>query len=184
MRLQSATFVYETDGGTWDVLFVGHQVKLWMTCQTSSSGVLVVENANRQWKPCQSHAQDLIRMHTQQPARCVCPITPTASPGGDGDADHFPRPDRGSGSSGSYPMSWREDARPIIARVIAEVGTANRRRLRAALRDAYPWGQRHYHPYRIWCHEIRVQLGEVEPPGRRPRARAVESSSGQRQLFG
>jgi hypothetical protein len=70
MRLKSATFVYETDGGTWDVLFVGHQVKLWMTCQTSSSGVLVVENANRQWKPCQSHAQDLIRMHTQQPARC------------------------------------------------------------------------------------------------------------------
>jgi hypothetical protein len=80
-------------------------------------------------------------------------------------------------------MSWREDARPIIARVIAEVGTANKRRLRAALRDAYPWGKCKYHPYRIWCHEIRVQLGEVVPAGLRPSVRAVKPSSGQRQLF-
>lgn len=81
-------------------------------------------------------------------------------------------------------MSWRDQARPIIAAVIADVGTADRKRLRLALRDAYPWGPREYHPYRIWCHEIRVQLGEVEPPGRRVRVRAVEPSSGQRQLFG
>lgn len=81
-------------------------------------------------------------------------------------------------------MTWRDQARPIIARVIAEVGTTDRPALRRALRAAYPWGQRQYHPYRIWCHEIRVQLGEVEPQGRRPRVRAVEPSLGQRQLFG
>jgi hypothetical protein len=83
-------------------------------------------------------------------------------------------------------MTWRDEARPIIAGVIAAVGTGDRARLRASLREAYPWGERSYHPYRIWCHEIRVQLGEVEPPGRRPRVRvrAVEPSSGQRQLFG
>lgn len=70
-------------------------------------------------------------------------------------------------------MSWRDQARPIVAEVIAKVGTADRKRLKAALREAYPWGPREYHPYRIWCHEIRVQLGEVpELPGRRPRAAA------------
>lgn len=83
-------------------------------------------------------------------------------------------------------MTWRDQAKPIIARVIADVGTTDRRALRRALLAAYPWGPRQYHPYRIWCHEIRVQLGEVEPPGRRVRvrARAVEPSRGQRQLFG
>jgi hypothetical protein len=81
-------------------------------------------------------------------------------------------------------MTWRDQARLIIARVIADVGTADRRALRRALRAAYPWGQRQYHPYRIWCHEIRVQLGDVEPPGRRARVRAVEPSRGQLQLFG
>lgn len=85
-------------------------------------------------------------------------------------------------------MTWRDEARPIIAGVIATVGTANRKRLKAKLREAYPWKPREYHPYRIWCHEIRVQLGEVQPTGRRPSVRvpvrAVEPSSGQRQLFG
>jgi len=81
-------------------------------------------------------------------------------------------------------MTWRDQARPIIAAVIADVGIADRTRLRKALRDAYPWGPREHHPYRIWCHEIRVQLGEVEPPGRRPRVRAVEPSSAQLPLFG
>ena len=65
--------------------------------------------------------------------------------------------------------TWRDLARPIIARVIAEVGTSDRKRLRVALRDAYPWGPREYHPYKIWCNDIRVQLGEVEKPERKKR---------------
>ena len=83
-------------------------------------------------------------------------------------------------------MSWRDEAKPIIARVIAEVGTEDRRRLRAALLAAYPWGQREYHPYKIWCHEIRVQLGECPPPGTRKQPsveRSVALSPGQCELF-
>jgi len=57
--------------------------------------------------------------------------------------------------------TWRDLARPIIARVIAEVGTSDMRALRRALRAAYPFGERKYHPYRIWCSEIRVQLGKA-----------------------
>ena len=79
-------------------------------------------------------------------------------------------------------MTWRDEARPIIARVIATVGTSDRKRLKEALREAYPWGVRAYHPYRIWCHEIRVQMGEVS--WRKHRAKKpVTGCRGQRPLF-
>jgi hypothetical protein len=74
-------------------------------------------------------------------------------------------------------MTWRDEARPIIARVIATVGTSNRKQLKAALREAYPWGERAYHPYRIWCNEIRVQLGEIPGPGTRPRQKQESRST-------
>ena len=62
--------------------------------------------------------------------------------------------------------TWRDKARPIIQAVIAKHGIDDLRTLRRALRDAYPWGPRQYHPYKIWCDEVRVQLGlkpEPEP---------------------
>ena len=31
--------------------------------------------------------------------------------------------------------------------------------LRKALREAYPFGEREYWPYKVWCDEIRSQLG-------------------------
>jgi hypothetical protein len=80
-------------------------------------------------------------------------------------------------------MTWRDAARPIIAEVIKEVGTDDMRKLRAALREAYPWGLRKYHPYKIWCNEIRVQLGEVPPP-QTGRWRVEGPSAGQKDLFG
>lgn len=57
---------------------------------------------------------------------------------------------------------WRKIAAPIISRVIAEHGTDNMRGLRRALREAYPFGPRRFHPYRIWCDEIRRQLAPPE----------------------
>lgn len=70
-------------------------------------------------------------------------------------------------------MTWRDHCRPIIAEVITRVGTADRKALRKALREAYPYGDRDYHPYKIWCDEIRVQLGEkpgkqLPPPHETP----------------
>lgn len=78
--------------------------------------------------------------------------------------------------------TWREHARPIIAEVIARVGTKDRKALRAALRAAYPYGERRMHPYRIWCHEIRVQLGDVKMPTRE-RIKAKTPCPGQLELF-
>ena len=79
-------------------------------------------------------------------------------------------------------MKWRDHARPIIAEVIGRVGTADLKALRKALREAYPFGVRNYHPYRIWLDEIKVQLGTkpktgkyAEPPEPRPLFDAIES---------
>lgn len=53
---------------------------------------------------------------------------------------------------------WRDYAAPIIARVIEEVGRDDMKKLRAALRAAYPFGKRKQFPYKVWCDEVRIQL--------------------------
>ena len=54
----------------------------------------------------------------------------------------------------------REIAAPIIDDVIERIGTDDMPKLRKALREAFPWGVREYHPYKIWLDEIRIQLGD------------------------
>ena len=56
--------------------------------------------------------------------------------------------------------TWRDSAKPIIAEVIKENAGKTEKEIRAALRDAYPYGVRAYHPYKIWLDEIKVQLGK------------------------
>lgn len=55
--------------------------------------------------------------------------------------------------------TWRDSARPIIAAVLQANQGKTEREIKAALRAAYPWGQRQYHPYKIWCDEIKSQRG-------------------------
>lgn len=64
-------------------------------------------------------------------------------------------------------MSWRERAAPIIANVIASVGREDEKALRKALRAAYPFGERAYFPYKVWCSEVRNQL-RGKPQRKRP----------------
>jgi hypothetical protein len=54
---------------------------------------------------------------------------------------------------------WRNMAAPIIRRVLAEHAGEDEAAIRAALRDAWPWGPRKHHPYRIWCDEVARQQG-------------------------
>lgn len=72
--------------------------------------------------------------------------------------------------------TWRTHAAPIIARVIAEVGTDDMKALRKALREAYPFCERNYWPYKIWCDEVKRQIqGRLHPapvPPPSPRARS------------
>ena len=54
--------------------------------------------------------------------------------------------------------TWRDIARPIIEKVIAN-HSGDEKALKKALLDAYPFGERKYHPYKIWLDEIKRQTG-------------------------
>lgn len=58
--------------------------------------------------------------------------------------------------------TWRQIAKPIISKVLRENEGEDVRAIKKALREVYPFGERKYHPYKIWCDEIRVQLGLKE----------------------
>jgi hypothetical protein len=54
--------------------------------------------------------------------------------------------------------SWRDHARPIIAEVIKNNHGKDKKELRKLINEEYPFGERAYHPYKIWLSEIKVQL--------------------------
>ena len=54
---------------------------------------------------------------------------------------------------------WREHSAKVIARVLAETKGQDEKVIRKALHDAYPFGERSNHPYKIWLDEIRCQRG-------------------------
>ncbi len=54
-----------------------------------------------------------------------------------------------------YKSSWRRHSAPIITRIVAEFPEGPDRKV--ALHDAYPFGERKYHPYKIWLDEIARQ---------------------------
>lgn len=45
--------------------------------------------------------------------------------------------------------TWREDCAPIIAKVLADTKGLTEKEIKKALRDAYPYGERAMHPYKI-----------------------------------
>jgi len=56
-------------------------------------------------------------------------------------------------------MTWREDCAPIISAVLAATKGQSEKEIKKALREAYPYGERAMHPYKIWCDEIKIQRG-------------------------
>jgi hypothetical protein len=60
-------------------------------------------------------------------------------------------------------MTWRDEARPIIAKVLAENAGLPEKELRKKLRAAYPFYERLSWPYKVWCDEVNVQLGKKRP---------------------
>ena len=65
--------------------------------------------------------------------------------------------------------TWREHARPIIAAVIRGNPGADKETLKKLIRAAYCFGEREFWPYKIWCSEVRRQLGEETPKERAKR---------------
>lgn len=82
---------------------------------------------------------------------------------------------------------WRDRATPVIARVLAETRGEPEKTIRARLKEAYPFGQRQYHPYKIWLDEIARQRGKKPKLGTfGPRAKAIKETlaiQGQEEMF-
>lgn len=66
------------------------------------------------------------------------------------------------------PKTWRDIARPIIQNVLTENAGKSEREIKKALKEAYPFGQRCYHPYKIWLDEIKVQTGKIRKKNIQP----------------
>ena len=56
-------------------------------------------------------------------------------------------------------MSWREEARRVIAELHRDLPSdASLGERRRALDDAYPFGLRQFYPYKVWLSERRAYL--------------------------
>lgn len=55
--------------------------------------------------------------------------------------------------------TWRETAARIVEAVLCRTHGQPEAVIKKALFDAYPYGERRYHPYKVWLSEIRRQRG-------------------------
>lgn len=78
-------------------------------------------------------------------------------------------------------MNWRDKSRPIIGQILHDLEGRPEKEIRKALFDAYPFGMRRYHPYKIWLDEIRRQrFGRSKTPD--PRQMAIAEVYGTIQV--
>lgn len=78
---------------------------------------------------------------------------------------------------------WREQARDVIRKVLTENEGKSDKEIRKALREAYPFGERQYHPYKIWLDEVALQTGKKKVNHYRQRVKVVAVSDGQMELI-
>lgn len=64
---------------------------------------------------------------------------------------------------------WSDRARPVIEDTLAALPVgATEKECRRALRDAYPFGPREHHPYKVWCAECKKALEKRFAPKVKP----------------
>lgn len=82
-------------------------------------------------------------------------------------------------------VTWRDIARPIIYQVLKDTAGWEYKEIRRSLRDAYPFGERKYYPYKVWCDEINRQLrrGKYARTIYRKTKRAISIGENQLTLF-
>lgn len=59
--------------------------------------------------------------------------------------------------------SWREFSYQVITKVVEENPNASIEELRKLVSAAYPFGERKYHPYKIWLSAVK----EILPHGKK-----------------
>jgi len=70
---------------------------------------------------------------------------------------------------------WRNIANRVIAKTVKDNPGLPEQELRKKLSEAYPFGERRYHPYKIWLSEINKYF---DPPKTR-KAKTVVANEGQ-----
>lgn len=58
---------------------------------------------------------------------------------------------------------WRKVANDVIAKVVAENPGLSEDELRKKLSEAYPFGRRKYHPYKIWLSAVKEHFARKQP---------------------
>lgn len=83
-------------------------------------------------------------------------------------------------------MKTRRDYyRPIIAEILDRHDYQETAECRRELREAFPHPPLQYHPYKIWRHEIAVQMGRKRfGKGKHPQPAGPAECAGQLHLFG
>lgn len=71
---------------------------------------------------------------------------------------------------------WRAVADEVIARVVSDNPGLPEDELRRKLSDAYPFGMRKYHPYKIWLSAVNEHF---EPPVKERKVKPVTVNEGQ-----
>lgn len=56
---------------------------------------------------------------------------------------------------------WRTTSKKIIREIIGRIGISDTEKLKLELRNAYPFGERKYYPYKIWMNECHKALGHI-----------------------
>ena len=75
--------------------------------------------------------------------------------------------------SNSY---WRDRANPIIVRIVKEHNNTDSKELRKALYEAYPFGERKHHPYKIWLDEVQKVLQAVGAVPKKVKTKAAQET--------
>lgn len=57
---------------------------------------------------------------------------------------------------------WRERAAQVIYKIIKDNPGITIKELRKKISKAYPFGERKYHPYKIWLDEVRRAIRREE----------------------
>lgn len=71
---------------------------------------------------------------------------------------------------------WRAIADKVIARVVSDNPGLSEDELRKKMSDAYPFGMRKYHPYKIWLTAVNEHFN---PPTRVRKAKPATVNEGQ-----
>lgn len=78
---------------------------------------------------------------------------------------------------------WRTKAREIITDVLNKQKGAPESEIRKALHNAYPFGPRKYHPYKIWLDEIALQRGKKKRNTFGRKKKAIPTDPNQERMF-